>query len=121
MSLIVLGACPNCKKLLEAHGDWLQACELKTKECWVIECESCGHVFVQNVSLKEESPTNDQPSEEAVVRTTATKDSQNLTDCRKCKSVVIGDIVCKKGQFQGSFEENVDEFHCNGFEPKEVD
>jgi len=51
VSLTVFASCPNCKKLVEAHGKWLSAVELKTKETWVIECESCGHVFLHNVEL----------------------------------------------------------------------
>lgn len=54
MSLIVLDKCPRCNRVLEATGKYLKAASLVTKECWVIECRFCGHVFLNSVQDKEE-------------------------------------------------------------------
>ncbi len=60
--ITIFARCPNCKKLIEAHGQWLQVVELKTKEAWIIECESCDHVFVHKPSKIEQSEQPRKPA-----------------------------------------------------------
>jgi hypothetical protein len=54
MPLTVIEKCPKCQKVLEATGKYLETANLVSKECCVIECRFCGHVFLSQVQDREE-------------------------------------------------------------------